>query len=85
MRRSISVSLQLEHEPFFLTLFTGAHYCVGRPLALMVFRLLIAECATRFDVYFPAGKEDLQFLDGVEEAHTWRLSELPMSFDLRAK
>ncbi|KAF2786949.1 cytochrome P450 [Melanomma pulvis-pyrius CBS 109.77] len=58
----------------------GTHYCVGRPLALMVFRLVIAHCITQFDVQIPLSYDGTGFLDNVQEAHTWRLPNLQLCF-----
>lgn len=44
----------------------------------MVFRLLVAEVVTRFDVQFPVGDDGSKFPDKVEEAHTWRLPALQL-------
>lgn len=61
-----------------LTLSTGPHWCIGRPLATLYFRLVIAECVTRFDLAFPSTSTASDFVENVEEAHVWRLPSLPL-------
>ncbi|KAH6715639.1 L-ornithine-N5-monooxygenase [Leptodontidium sp. MPI-SDFR-AT-0119] len=55
---------------------SGPYRCIGRPLALMQLRLVIAECVTRFDIEFPPGKNVLH-PSGTSElerhVHTWLL------------
>ncbi|KAI0024639.1 putative cytochrome P450 monooxygenase [Xylariomycetidae sp. FL0641] len=56
----------------------GPHSCVGRPLAMMVLRTLVAEVVIRFDVHLPEGDDGAEFEKGVEESHVWRIPELNM-------
>ncbi|RYP58828.1 hypothetical protein DL770_010348 [Monosporascus sp. CRB-9-2] len=46
---------------------TGHHSCLGRPLALLEMRLLIAECVSRYDVTFAPGFDDVVFLKNVQD------------------
>ncbi|KAF9872521.1 cytochrome P450 67 [Colletotrichum karsti] len=59
---------------------TGHHSCLGRPLALMEMRLLLAECAWRYNVSFAAGFDDVNFLNTVEDCMSWHMGNLDLCF-----
>ena len=59
---------------------TGPYGCIGRPLALMQIRLIIADVISRFDVEFPPGKDGSDFIENTKDRFTWGLAELSICF-----
>ncbi|KAI1298195.1 cytochrome P450 [Xylaria venustula] len=58
----------------------GHHSCLGRPLALVEMRLLIAECVSRFDVSFASGFDDAAFLESIQDCMSWHMDKLDLCF-----
>ncbi|KAH7311409.1 putative cytochrome P450 [Stachybotrys elegans] len=63
---------------------TGPYGCIGRPLALMQLRLVIADCITKFDIGYPKGHDGSGFIDNVKDRFTWGLAELILCFRPRS-
>ncbi|CAD0109773.1 unnamed protein product, partial [Aureobasidium uvarum] len=58
----------------------GPYGCIGRPLALMQIRLVVADAVTRFDIAFPTGKDGSEFIENTKDRFTWGLAELSICF-----
>ncbi|PHH92958.1 hypothetical protein CDD83_3116 [Cordyceps sp. RAO-2017] len=71
---------QAGYAPFSI----GSYSCLGRSLALMEMRLLVAECVWRFDVSFAEGFDADKFRDRVTDCMSWHLGRLELCFTLRA-
>lgn len=76
----INRHLPLEH---LLTRFTGPYGCIGRPLALMQMRLVIADTISRFDLEYPPGNDGSEFIEKTKDHFTWGLAELNICFRAR--
>ena len=61
----------------------GPYACIGRPLALMEMRLVIADIVSRFDFEFPEGKDGSDFITQTKDHFVWREADLDISFRAR--
>ncbi|KAK1585488.1 cytochrome P450 [Colletotrichum navitas] len=59
---------------------TGHHGCLGRPLALMEMRLLVAACVSRYNVTFAPGFDGDAFMDNVKDCMSWHMGKLELCF-----
>ncbi|KAJ8101623.1 cytochrome P450 [Lipomyces tetrasporus] len=64
------------YSPFL----TGPYGCIGRPLALMQIRLVIAATVSKFDIGFPPGADGSDFVENTKDRFTWGLAELNLCF-----
>ncbi|KFA53843.1 hypothetical protein S40293_01616 [Stachybotrys chartarum IBT 40293] len=62
----------------------GPYACIGRPIALMQLRLVVADCVTNFDVEFAQGCDGSEFIDNVKDYFTWGMAELNLCFRSRS-
>ncbi|KAH4106582.1 cytochrome P450 monooxygenase sthD [Parastagonospora nodorum] len=58
----------------------GHHSCLGRPLALMEMRLVLAETLSRFDIAFAPGFDANHFLQHVHDCMSWHIGKLGLTF-----
>jgi len=61
----------------------GRYGCVGKNLALMQLRGVIAQLVTNFDVSFAPGEDGKKLLEETEEYFTLGLAELKLKFTER--
>ena len=61
----------------------GPYACIGRPLALMEMRLVIADVVSRFDFEFPEGKDGSEFVKQTKDHFVWREADLDICFRAR--
>lgn len=58
----------------------GQHSCLGRPLALMEMRLVLAETLSRYSVTFAPNFDHASFLDRVHDCMSWHIGKLELCF-----
>lgn len=58
----------------------GQHSCLGRPLALMEMRLVLAEILSHFSLTFAPNFDHASFLDRVHDCMSWHISSLDLCF-----
>jgi cytochrome P450 len=63
--------------------FTGPYSCVGKQLALMELRYVVAQVVHRYDVELAAGESRKRFEDGMRDDFTLSLGPLNMVFSHR--
>ncbi|KAI9164122.1 Cytochrome P450 monooxygenase notG' [Paramyrothecium foliicola] len=63
---------------------TGPYGCIGKPLALMQLRLVVADCIMKFEIEYPKGQDGRHFIDNVKDRFTWGLAELNLCFQPRS-
>ncbi|KAI1633765.1 putative cytochrome P450 monooxygenase [Biscogniauxia mediterranea] len=61
----------------------GSYGCIGRPLAQMQIRTLMAQIVRRFDVEFPPGQDGSKFIENTKDRFTWGLADLDLCFKPR--
>ncbi|OCK75773.1 putative cytochrome P450 [Lepidopterella palustris CBS 459.81] len=62
---------------------TGAYGCIGRPLALMQLRTVIASLVIKFDVEFAPGDDGSSFISNTKDQFTLCLADLNLLFKSR--
>jgi len=67
------------HRPS-LTFKTGPYSCIGKQLALMELRTVVAMLVTRFDVHFAPGEDGSALLENVQDVFTVCLNDLDLVF-----
>lgn len=70
-------------QSLFADAMIGPYGCIGRPLALMQIRLVIADAISRFDIAFPPGQDGSDFIDNTKDRFTWGLADLNICFRAR--
>lgn len=63
--------------------FLGPYSCVGKQLALMELRRVLAEVFTRYDVSFAPGQTQAAFLESKKDAFTLVTGPLQLLFSRR--
>jgi cytochrome P450 family 628 len=66
-----------------LYVFTGPYGCIGKPLALMQIRTLVAKIVTNFDVSFAPGEDGTNLMDKSRDHFTIGLADLNLVFKKR--
>ncbi|KAI1492457.1 putative cytochrome P450 monooxygenase [Biscogniauxia mediterranea] len=61
----------------------GPYGCIGRPLAQMQIRTLMAQIVMRFDVEFPPGQDGSKFIENTKDRFTLGLADLDLCFKPR--
>ncbi|KAI0603007.1 putative cytochrome P450 monooxygenase [Biscogniauxia sp. FL1348] len=61
----------------------GPYGCIGRPLALLQIRTLMAQIIMRFDIEFPPGQDGSWFIENTTDRLTWGLADLDLCFKPR--
>ncbi|RYP19688.1 hypothetical protein DL765_003203 [Monosporascus sp. GIB2] len=59
---------------------TGPYGCIGKPLALLQLRTLVAEIVVRFNISFAPGRDGSEFIEHVRDRFTWGLAGLELCF-----
>ncbi|KAF2129144.1 cytochrome P450 [Dothidotthia symphoricarpi CBS 119687] len=73
----------IKHPAGYAPFSIGSHSCLGRPLALMEMRLLIAACVSSYDVTFTPAFDPTVFLNSVQDCMSWHLGKLDLRFTKR--
>ena len=68
------------HKSAFFPFLTGAYGCIGKQLALMELRTVIAKCVLEFDVRFAEGEDGVELLEGSKDVFTLILGKLRLEF-----
>jgi len=68
-----------------LKLLIGPYACVGKRLALMELRYVVAQIVYRYDVALAPGQTETAFLAGKRDTFTLALGPLNLRFAHRAK
>ncbi|KAI1136397.1 putative cytochrome P450 monooxygenase [Hypoxylon sp. FL0543] len=68
------------YAPFLI----GPYGCIGRPLAQMQIRTVVALAVSRFDIEYPPGKDGSEFIENIKDRFTWGLADLNICFKPRA-
>jgi cytochrome P450 family 628 len=66
-----------------INFFTGPYSCVGKQLALMELRYVVAQIVHRYDVALAAGESRKRFENGMRDNFTLSLGPLNMVFSHR--
>ncbi|KAF2734445.1 putative cytochrome P450 [Polyplosphaeria fusca] len=69
----------------FAPFLVGTYGCIGRPLAMMEMRAVIAEIVMRYDVDFVEGDDGEAFIEGTSDQFTLHLAHLDLRFRCREK
>ena len=64
---------------------TGPYSCIGKQLALMELRYVVAQIVYRYDIALAPGYSKESFLDGKKDAFTLALGPLNLVFSHRKK
>ena len=62
----------------------GPYVYIGRPLALMEMRLVIADVISRFNFEFPSGKDSSDFINHTKDHFVWTIFDLEICFRARS-
>ena len=58
----------------------GPYGCVGKQLALMEVRTVLAKLVTSFDISFAEGESGKSLMENSKDYFTWGLADLMLSF-----
>ncbi|KAH9918659.1 cytochrome P450 [Fomitopsis serialis] len=69
----------------FMAFSAGPANCIGKPLALMQMRIMLASLLQAFDMRFPEGYDSRQWLDSLKDSFVTTRGSLPVILTRRSK
>ena len=73
------------HKSAFFPFLTGPFGCIGKQLALMELRTVVAKLVLEFDISFAPGEDGSDLLEKTKDVFTLILGKLEICFQRRAR